>query len=586
MTAIRRSNSRSRWLAPMLVVFAGVIAYSNSLHGPFIFDDNFAIVDNPQIRSLDPFRFPPTIPTTISGRPILIFSFAVNYAIAGLNREIYHITNLLIHLTCALFLYGIVRRTLLSPEIASDLSASNAIILAALIALLWVIHPLTTQSVTYVVQRAESLAGLFLLATLYFTIRLTGGSRWWSLLAVIACACGMATKEIVAAAPILALLYDRTFVTGSFKDALARRWRFYLSLAATWLLILYSLHTGSRGTMVGFNLGISPLDYARTELNVISRYLRLAFWPNALTLDYADWPLALHWSDVSLEGWLVLAIAVFFTFCLYWRPWLGFLGAWFFLILAPTSSILPIKQEAAAEQRMYLPLAAVVCLVVISISILVRHRRVLRPLSVLAACALSFAFASLTIARNQQYSDALTIWTDTVSKRPNDFRARYNVGLEWMKVSLLYPLGSPQAQSAAGHAKNVFQIIAAQDPQFPQNPIFIGNSFNRSGDFAGAEDFYSAQLPIHPSMAAELLTERGTLRARRSDWTDAKADFLAAINANPRIADPHYFLGVLYQQLNDFNAAQHEFAQTLAIDPNYKDAAARLQTVTRAAKGS
>jgi len=579
MNVNRSHHPRGLRLAPLLVLFIGAIAYSNSLHGPFIFDDNLAIVDNPQVRSLNPFKFPPKIATTISGRPMLIFSFAVDYAIAGLHREIYHITNLLIHLVSALFLYGIVRRTLRSPKIAGGRFVSAAPILAAIIASLWVVHPLTTQSVTFIVQRAESLAGLFLLATLYFTIRLTGGSRWWGPLAVIACACGMATKEIVAAAPILALLYDRTFVAGSFKDALARRWKFYLALAATWLLILYSLHTGLRGTMVGFNLGISPPDYARTELNVIARYLRLAFWPTDLTLDYGDWPVAVHWSDVSWQGWLVLASAIFFAICLRWRPWLGFLGAWFFLILAPTSSVLPIKQEAAAEQRMYLPLVAVICLVVISISILIERRRALRRFSIVAACAIVVTFTSLTIARNQQYTDAVTIWTDTVTKRPANARARYNLGQVWAKISFGYPPNSPEAQAAERNAQQQFQIVHELDASVTGVVFALGESYERAGDSAAAEDLYTKALAQYPGLASDLLVQRGNLRARRQDWSDAKADYLAAIESTPTDIEPHYFLGVLYQQLGDWKNAEDQFSQTLAINPTYKDAAARLQAL-------
>jgi tetratricopeptide (TPR) repeat protein len=579
MTAISPSNSRGRWLAPMLVLLAGAIAYSNSLHGPFIFDDNRAILDNPQVRSLDPFKFPSKIDRGISGRPMLIFSFAVDYAIAGLHREIYHITNLLIHLVSSLFLYGIVRRTLLSSKVAGDHFASNAHVPAAIVALLWVVHPLTTQSVDFIVQRAESLAGMFVLATIYFTIRLTSGSKWWGAAAVLACACGIATKELAVVAPILALLYDRTFIAGSFKDALARRWRFYVALAATWLLILYSLRTGGRGEMVGFNLGISPLDYARTELNVIARYLRLAFWPTDLTFDYADWPLAWRWADVSWEGWMVLVIAIFFATCLQWRPWLGFLGAWFFLVLAPTSSFLPIKQEAAAEQRMYLPLAAVICLVVISISTLVEHRRILRRLSVLAACAVAVALTSLTLARNQQYSDAVTIWTDTVLKRPGNARARYNLGQVWAKISFSYPPNSPEAQAAKRNAQQQFQIVHEMDASISSELFAQRELYERAGDLAAAEDVYTKALAQYPGMASDLLVQRGNLRARRHDWADAQADYLAAIESTPTDIEPHYFLGILYQQLGDWKNAADQFSQTLAINPTYKDAVARLQAV-------
>jgi len=585
MTAIRRSNSRSRWLAPLLVLFAGVIAYSNSLHGPFIFDDNLAIVDNPQIRSLIPNRFSPPGPTTLSGRPVLVFSVATDYALAGLNVEIYHLTNLVIHISSALLLYVTIRRSLLSP-IWQDRFIRSAPWLAAAAAALWAVHPLGTQAVTYVVQRAESLASLFFLVSLYCLIRSAGSSpRWWPAGAVLACGLGMATKETVAAAPIIALLYDRTFLAGSFKQALKLRWKIYVAMAITWTFILRAFLIDRREGTAGFQAWASPVQYAATQLNVIAHYLHLALWPTNLSLDYYDWPIVRKPAEITWQGWVVAATIIATILALKWKPQLGFLGAWFFLILAPTSSLIPINHEAAAEQRMYLPLAAVICLAVVGGWMPIERHRIVRWLGIIAACCAAVGLTDLTLARNQQYSSPVSIWTDTVAKRPNDSRARYGLGLEWMKISLRYPFGSQQAQSAALQAKDQFQIIAAHDPEFPQNLISVGQSIDRSGDSAAAEDFYSAQLPNHASIAAELLIERGILRARRQDWTDAKADYLAAVNANPNIADPHYFLGVLYQQLNDFNAAEHEFAHTLAIDPNYKDAAARLQTVTRMAKG-
>jgi hypothetical protein len=197
--------------------------------------------------------------------------------IGRLRVETYHATNLLIHLLAALILYGIVRRTLLG--MGPNPAPRSATWLAAMVAALWVVHPLNTQSVTFIVQRAESLAGLFFLASIYCVIRAAEGGGGWGIAAVIACGLGMASKEIVAVAPILAVLYDRTFLAGTFKEALTRRWKIYAGMAATWAFILLSLHTGHRETMVGFHLGISPIEYARTELNVIARYLHLAFWP-------------------------------------------------------------------------------------------------------------------------------------------------------------------------------------------------------------------------------------------------------------------------------------------------------------------
>ena len=223
--------------------------------------------------------------------------------------EIYHATNLLIHLLAALMLYGVVRRTLLRTEVCGNRRVESATWLAAMIAALWAVHPLDTQAVTYIVQRSESLASLFILASLYCVIRAADGSGMWGVAAVIACGLGMASKEIVAVAPLLFVLYDRTFLAGTFKDAIVRRWKVYAGMAAMWVFIFFSLHTGGRETMVGYHLGISPVEIARTELNVIARYLHLAIWPNDLVLDYYDWPIARRWSEVEWQGWLVLALA-------------------------------------------------------------------------------------------------------------------------------------------------------------------------------------------------------------------------------------------------------------------------------------
>jgi tetratricopeptide (TPR) repeat protein len=94
-----------------------------------------------------------------------------------------------------------------------------------------------------------------------------------------------------------------------------------------------------------------------------------------------------------------------------------------------------------------------------------------------------------------------------------------------------------------------------------------------------AEDLYTQALSEYPEVAGDLLVERGNLRARRQDWADAKADYLAAIQANPDDVEPYYFLGVLYQQLGDWNHAEAELAKAVVISPKYKDAAARLEKI-------
>ena len=215
-------------------------------------------------------------------------------------------------------------------------------------------HPLNTEAVSYIVQRAESLAGLFYLLVIYCLI------RDWKLAAIAACALGMGTKETAATAPLMALLYDRTFISRSFAAAL----RALAALSRPGGDVGdFDLgdRLGSRGLSVG---NVAPVDYAMTQLGVIAHYVALAVWPRGLVLDYYDWPIAHGWRQVGVGGAMVAMSILLFGVALWRKPWLGFLGAWFFVVLAPSSSVVPIFTEIAAEHRMYLPSMALVVLAV------------------------------------------------------------------------------------------------------------------------------------------------------------------------------------------------------------------------------
>jgi hypothetical protein len=165
-------------VAASTIVLAALAAYHNSLEGTFVADDSNSIVKNPTIRQLGRIGevfSPPRNGETVSGRPLLNLSLAINYAIGGLNVRGYHVTNLAIHIAAALALYGILRRTFLLPALR-DRFGRAATWLALAGALWWTVHPLQTESVTYIVQRAESLMGLFYLLTLYGVIRGAGSS--------------------------------------------------------------------------------------------------------------------------------------------------------------------------------------------------------------------------------------------------------------------------------------------------------------------------------------------------------------------------------------------------------------------------
>ncbi|HUJ71275.1 MAG TPA: hypothetical protein VLZ30_03470, partial [Verrucomicrobiae bacterium] len=368
---------------PWLVIVAGLLAYLNSFTGPFIFDDPQSILENRTIQHLWPIWQSLSPPhdngITVAGRPLVNLSLAVNYALGGTEVQGYHVVNLIIHILAGLTLLGVVRRTLLQPKLRERFgAAANGLALA--VAVLWTVHPLQTESVTYIVQRAESIMGLFYLLTLYCFIRATESQRFrlWYGLCIGACALGMASKEVMASAPLMVLLYDRTFVSGSFGEAWLRRWKLYLKLAGTWILLGYLVFfTGSfHNAVINARMrGIGRWTYLLTEPAVMLHYLRLSVWPHPLCFDYNGWPLAGTWPGILLPALvIVILLGTIAWACKINSAW-GFLGAWFFLILAPSSSFVP-TDSPAYEHRMYLPLAAVVVAVVMGIYALAGRRTV------------------------------------------------------------------------------------------------------------------------------------------------------------------------------------------------------------------
>jgi tetratricopeptide (TPR) repeat protein len=579
-------------LPAILIVLVGIVAYCNSLQGPFLFDDELSIMLNPDFggpsKTFEPPNYLPLpkariTSTTLTSRPVLWLSFWIDYQLAGKQPWLYHLTNLLIHLINALLVYAIIRRTLQRRECWGDRFTDAAPWLAATVAAIWVAHPLNTVAVTYIIQRAESLAALFYLMVIYCLIRSADRrpTSWaWSCGAVAACFLGVGTKEIVATAPLVALIYDRTFLAGSFARSLRLRKWLYAALACTWIPAAFLIATGhGRGNTVGFNHGISSLVYARTELDVIAHYLRLVFWPSGLVLSGTDWPFARHWSDFGGPALFVVLLLILSLIALWSRPWLGFLGVWVFIILAPTSSIVPVFTEPEAEQRMYLPLAAIICLIVIPLW-LAATRLAIRRQAVATAAAVVIALATVTILRNNVYHSSLRIWADNVAKRPNNARALLGYGHSLSHADWAAPPGSAEQKQFAAQAavilRRAINLTPPDDASFLPTLQTLGHMLVDSGQTDEAERYYKFLIQHCPPLREESYLMLGSLFAATGDLKTAKSDFEAAIAAQPDQPDGHYFLAITLQSLNDSSGAQAEFRKVMRIDPGYRDTALRI----------
>ena len=291
-----KTTRPGRW-RPLLIVLAGILVYFNSLTAPFIFDDDVSIVTNAAIRAPDRVLSQDR-DTPLAGRPVVGMTFALNFMASELDARAYRVTNIAIHVACALLLFALVGHTLMLPRL-HDRFGNAAPDLAFAAALLWVVHPLATDAVTYITQRTESLMALFYLLTLYASLRANHSKHLvaWQAIAFAACASGMASKESMATAPLMVVLFDRIFLFDSLREGFKAKWRFYLALALTWWILAYLTAPGPRSNSAGLSSGADVWVYLLNQSAMISRYLRLVFWPSDLVINYGP-PLPYSLRDV------------------------------------------------------------------------------------------------------------------------------------------------------------------------------------------------------------------------------------------------------------------------------------------------
>jgi tetratricopeptide (TPR) repeat protein len=409
----------------------------------------------------------------VSGRPVVNYSFALNYA---LNRWLgiaqatatenaaqtlsYHAVNLLFHVATALLLLGIIRRTIQFGRLPEDWRGTSDWI-ATISVGIWLLHPIQTEADNYVSQRTELLVSLCYVGTLYAAIRAWeqehAASRdapeirrsviAWSFLSVVVCLLGMGSKEVMITAPVMVVLYDRAFVAERWSDLWrnrSRRW-LYVGLFATAIWVVVLVAGGGRGDTVGFALDVTPASYLLTQGWAIPHYVRLLLWPQGLTFDYGRTPV--H-GPIAILGLIALGIAGVATLTAWrsarWR-WFGFLGAWFFLILAPSSSVIPIRTEMAAERRVYLAIAAVIVALVVAGEYL---RREIAPrrradstpargryVSAALLGVLGVAMIATTSRRSAMYNDLVVRWTNGVEQTPTNGRAYYNLASALLRAN-------------------------------------------------------------------------------------------------------------------------------------------------------
>jgi len=600
-------DSKIRFAAALIVAVA-VAAYANSFTNLFSgLDAKESIRDNPHIRKLWPLTEAMSLPLladtegadpgskggTVVRRPILSLTFALNSVLLGGSPNSFHAVNLAIHVVAALLLFGIVRRTLLSERFEGRYG-DGATWLAMAAALLWVAHPVQTEGVTYIVQRAESLMGCFVLASLYCAIRgfeIGAGARWYAG-SVAACGLGIATKEVAVVAPLLVLLYDGTFVSGSVARAWRRRRQFYVALACTWAilaaLIVLTLTDVSSDFTEGRNL-----TYALTQPRIILHYLRMAVWPHPLYL-YVNTSLYDGLGTLELGASVIVVAAAFAASCwaVYRRHPLGFLGAWFFVILAPSSSIVAVS-DIVQEHRMYLPLAAiVVAVVMLTDAVVIRsgeaggpRARMTIGAAMLAAVVL--AFTMLTHQRNADFhSEFGALHAADLGEAFKILALHYTLGQGDLPTELAraeavvaaegpdsrdlayayYLLGTHRERTEPAWAAHQFERAIEVQPDLATAHNKLAETLLRQGKNARAEAILERTAQRWPRfLAARYNYSRALLTRNR--LAEAQAELEEILTLDRNFAAAHNVLGVVVERRGDLERAVTAYHRAVALDP-------------------
>jgi len=590
------------WMLMLIIALAGLLVYVNSLNGVFLLDDASSIAGNPTIRQLRALGdiFSTRAHVTVQSRPILNLTLAINYAVSGTQVWSYHAINITIHIISGLLLFGITRRLLYNISAEYSLTYTEVLGMSFIIALLWTVHPLQTEAVTYIIQRAESLMGFFFLGTFYCFIRAVEKdleSHIWLILSVIFSVLGMATKEVMVSAPLLIILLDRSYFSGSFKQALNKKSLYYIGLALTWgiLILLVIKSGGNRGGTIGFGTGVPWAQYGKTQCEAIIRYIMLSAWPHPLVFEYGTF------TSNELNQWLPWALALFpiltaSVWALIYKPKLGFLAAWFFCILSPTS-LVPGTSQMIVEHRMYLPLAAVIAFGVITVYFywkkLFNQKNTALNFFIILCCLIASGYGAMTYSRNDVYKSSFRMWKETVAQKPQNALAHTMLAEEYVaqrndeealkeytiaitinpalylaqeEIALLY-LRQNQDVLALDHIKEALRLF----PTYPDALNSYGVLCVKHNQVNVAISYFDKAIALK-SDYAEAYYNRGNAYASLVMHKQAIDSYLQALRIKPNTPSAYYNMGNSLVALNRKEEALEAYNSALRLKPNYPTA--------------
>lgn len=557
-----------RILSIFIICCLGIILYSNTFRSSFHFDDKISIVENLKIRNLfnlkEIWKFWPS-------RFVLYLTFAVNYYFGKLDVFGYHLLNLITHLGAAIAVWGFVLLLFSTPQIKNNSIAKHANLIAFFAGIIFLAHPIQTQSAVYIYHRSASLVALFYLLSLSFYVKSRlSDSKIYYIGSLITAIITMFTKEIAVTLPLIVLLIEPCFL----KSNQPFKWKniipfFIIALIVPLTLIFtksVSLENAAQLRMVSepfFDIGFSTypravpvttnLQYLFTQMRVIVTYLRLLILPVNQNFDYYYPILNNFFALPVLSSFLLEVFIIAAAIKLFSKYRLVSFGIfWFFITLLPESSIIPI-QDVIFEHRLYLPMAGFSIFLASSLYYLV-GRKSLRFMIVILLVLVA-GYSVLTYQRNFVWKNEFSLWDDVIKKSPQKARGYVNRSIALRQTG--------EYRRAIKDCDKAIKI----DPDLAQGYSNRGKAYEILGEINQAVSDYSKAIKLDAYLVS-VYNLRGRAYEQMNDLDLAIQDFNTAITINPNLAEAFINRARIYEIKGNLNQAISDYNRAVAIDPD------------------
>jgi len=538
-------------LSIFLICFLGILIYSNTFKVPFHFDDRRSILENYSIRNIKNIK---CIFNFCPNRFITYFSFAINYHLHQFHVFGYHLFNLIIHLVTGIFVWWLVLLTFSTPVLARSEcrrvkdedrilstkyyvpcteSRISPTAIALFCALLFIVHPIQTESVTYIVQRATSLATFFYIFSLCLYVKSRLSKFKISIInhqvlstkyhvpcyyigSLLTAVLGMFTKQIVITLPFMILLYEFFFLKDKTKKI---DWKYITPFLLCSLIIPLTTIIMQKGNLSGLTKEtetISRTHYLLTQFRVLITYIRLLFIPINQNVDY-DYPIIKSlWNIPVLSSAIFLVFILFAGIFLFHRYRLiSFSIFWFFLTISVESSIFPIR-DVIFEHRLYLPSVGYSLFLATIFYYFFKKPKTGTTFLIL----ITIVYSILTYKRNQIWKDEFTLWNDTVKKSSNKPRPYVNRGLAYLNIG--------NFEKAISDYKKALEI----EPTHADAYWGLGNIYYLKGEYKKSISEYSTALKFKPDEPG-IYYNRGLAYLKIGEIDKAISDWNSVLELNP-----------------------------------------------------